>query len=353
MKSALSLATGDRQRLFWYLQALGWGGVLIVATGVAVYLPVNHAVILAVFRTVFGLAVTSFVLRPLFRRARRRKPVFSWARLAGLVLLCGFLGLADAAAVFGAARLLRADLEPAGMRQFLAFSIFMRSALYGYWSLLYFGIHAWLDGQQNQLRVAQAEAALRSSELQVLRSQVNPHFLFNALSAILSKSENPQGVRQTTLALAEYLRFSLSQRGDTEPLGVELAALENYLRVEKARFEEKLEYHIAADPRSTRAMAPVALVQPLLENAIKHGQRSPVRPLKVEISSRLENGRLVVTVTNTGRWIEPAGPASTGIGLANLRRRLELLYGDQASLTHEKENGWVRARVCLPAGLPS
>jgi LytS/YehU family sensor histidine kinase len=90
------------------------------------------------------------------------------------------------------------------------------------------------------------------------------------------------------------------------------------------------------------------LVQPLLENAIKYGQKTSPPPLCIAIEAQLSEGRLLLVVENTGRWVEPRSPKSTGIGIANLRKRLHLLYGDQAALTFDRTATAVRAQVSLP-----
>src|SRR5690606_4462911 len=181
--------------------------------------------------------------------------------------------------------------------------------------------------QRVQMELAEAEAAAQTSELKALRAQINPHFLFNALGSILAESNNPANVRELTLALSEFLRFSLQQRGEFEPLKTELNALTNYLQVEKSRFGDKLEYRITASDEARATPVPRTLIQPLLENAIKYGQRSEVRPLRLTIDARVEDGFLLLRVMNTGRWVAPETNPSTKTGLANLRRRLQLLYG--------------------------
>ena len=105
----------------------------------------------------------------------------------------------------------------------------MRCGIYALWVSLYISINHFIDTAREQLRLAQLETETRESELQLLRAQVNPHFLFNALNTILAVAEEPQRVSETTHALADYLRFSLAQNSELHPLGKELDALENYL----------------------------------------------------------------------------------------------------------------------------
>jgi LytS/YehU family sensor histidine kinase len=233
----------------------------------------------------------------------------------------------------------------------LPMGVLLRWSLLVIWSLLYFGIKLWLETAAARLQAAESEAAARTSELRQLRAQVNPHFLFNALNSVLAEKDNASAVELITLELAEYLRFSLRPAGDCQTLGEELDALEHYLRVEKARYEEKLEYVIEAEPQVRRVRVPVATVQPLLENAMKYGRQTSPVPLRVVLSAALdrETGALRITVRNTGRWLEFDATRSHGIGLANLRRRLELLFGAEGQLTHGVDDGWVWVEVTLPA----
>jgi LytS/YehU family sensor histidine kinase len=190
------------------------------------------------------------------------------------------------------------------------------------------------------------------SELALLRYQMQPHFLFNALTAVMAVSGDREKVEALTQSLADYLRFSLSKSDeDSSPLGDELEALENYLHVEKIRFAENLNYHINADQETRAFVVPSQLVQPLLENAIKYGQQTSPMPLSILIQARRAGANLQLLVENTGSWVDPSASSrdqGMGIGIGNLRRRLQLLYGERASLTYEHSPEWVRAMVTLP-----
>jgi LytS/YehU family sensor histidine kinase len=193
----------------------------------------------------------------------------------------------------------------------------------------------------------------QKSELELLRYQVQPHFLFNALSAVMAVSNDKEKVEELTQSLADYLRFSLRKRNDDySPLDEELEAMENYLHVEKIRFEEKLRFRIDADEEARVFVVPRQLVQPLLENAIKYGQQTSPMPLSIRIEAQITGDRLHLTVENTGSWVEPSASSGMGIGITNLRRRLELLNGDRATLTHEHSPERVRALVTLPIRKP-
>lgn len=338
-------------QLFWRLQALGWtvATVTVVTFSTIGYFSLADATVLGVARNLFGLGVTT-ALCPLYRRIRLR----AWTRgqyaliALGIFFLCGGIAWVDGqftnavASGFGIAQ------KTPLMGQFLLGSTVMRWASYLVWSLLYFVITFWIETQAEHIRAARAEAAARASELRLLKAQVNPHFLFNALNSIQALAGDEARARPLIQAFADYLRFSLDQRWDVQRLGAELEALENYLCVEKVRFEEKLDFCIEADAAARATAAPVALVQPLLENAVKYGQRSGAWPLRIRIRAEREGGMLVVSVFNTGEWVNPEQSDSTGLGLESLRRRLELLYGGDGKLQVAPVPGGVQAVVRIP-----
>jgi LytS/YehU family sensor histidine kinase len=217
------------------------------------------------------------------------------------------------------------------------------------WLLLYFGIKSFM-------RHSAIEREFQRSEIRLLRSQVNPHFLFNALTTIMAVRKDEEQVALVTQSLADYLRFSLSQQEEDQlshPLGQELEALENYLEVEKVRFQKNFESRIEVTHEARAVGVPSALVQPLLENAIKYGQQTSPLPLRVAITARVAEGKLHLTVENTGRWVEPGLTRSPGIGIANLRKRLHLLYGNHARVSFDLAGSAVKARVSLPIQSPA
>jgi len=352
VKLGVSLDPDRREGLFWRLQAFGWGMTLIISVTMTSYLSLENGLALSIFRTAFGVVTSGYLLRPLYRGMRASGSVFTPVRVSTIVAICIALGVADTITTLAVADLLGVSRVMVALREVFSVSFLMRAALYAFWSILYFFILSLLDAQQEQLRAIRTEAALRARELQMLRSQVKLHFLHDSLTSVLAASDDPPAVRRLTLALTEYLRSALEQRGDFSPLGEELTALESYLRVEKARLGDGLEYAIEAGPGAADVSAPVSLLLPLLENAIRYGQLAPMRPLRIEVSAVVEGDRLVLSVVNSGYWVPPAADASPGAGLANLRRRLELIYGGDASLTVEPGNASVTACIRLPMAPP-
>ena len=127
-----------------------------------------------------------------------------------------------------------------------------------------------------------------------------------------------------------------------------LDALESYLKVEKIRFTDRLEYTIQADAAARSKLVPGALVQPLVENAIKFGQRTSPQPLRIAIQARLREGDLEVLVENSGHWVSEEDLSSTGIGLSSLGQRLQLLCGPRATVSVKSPPDSVILQVILP-----
>ncbi len=334
-----------RLRLFWRLQAFGWiTSALIGVPFAATFFGVGFILVILA-RTLFGFLVTCG-LRYLYRLIRARTENI-WITGAGVLLLCGTLGALDGA-VAQYFYQPKADLPFADQLEQLFFlSFVVRSIIYWVWSLLYFGINFWLDAQAERLHRARVEAEAEASELRFLQAQTHPHFLFNALNTILSEIDNPKA-RSLIQALSEYLRFSIRKHRESEPLGLELDALENYLEVEQVRFQKRFTYGVDVTSEARCICVPNACVQPLLENAIKYGRQTCPEFLAVRVSARVTGEILLIAVHNTGRWVIPESGRSTKTGIDNLRRRLSLIYGESASLTLSHDDEGVLAEIQLP-----
>ena len=335
------------QRLtFWPLQIGGWALLMVFPFGIWLASGRNDSpfIWLAFARGPSGFVLTS-ALRPLCRRlfdARLHYAIL----FPGLVVSSLILGFLELEATCWLGRSL--GFEALGFSILYGGAWIMRSILLFLWFLLYFGI-------KSLKRSLEVEREFQKAEVRLLRSQMNPHFLFNALTTIMAVRRDEAKVELVTQSLADYLRFSLQQEQQEQnevaahPLGDEITALENYLRVEKVRFCDDLEWSIDAEADALRTLVPSALVQPLLENAIKYGQETGPRPLRVSITAKVVQGNLEIEVFNSGYWVEGDRTHSGGVGLTNLRRRLELIYGHAASLDIRHGQSTVTVCVSLPA----
>jgi hypothetical protein len=235
---------------------------------------------------------------------------------------------------------------------------YYRSGLLVCWSLLYFGLRLTFESIEKDSRLAYATAGRSQAELQMLRAQMNPHFLFNALNTIRGGLEKPEPeLKSTVQSLADYLRYSLDHGSeDLVPLGDEYDAMRDYLEVEKSRFRGDLACDCQMEEALRSVLVPGIALQPLVENAIKYGRETSDLPLQVKVRiSEGSAGMLQMTVSNSGRWLEPESTSNTSnkksshLGLQNLRRRLELLYPGKHCLEIEDGNGWVTVAVQIPA----
>ncbi len=221
------------------------------------------------------------------------------------------------------------------------------------WCAIYFGYQIIRERNSAEFRAMEAESLALRNELERLQAQISPHFLFNALNTVIASRDDPEAIDTVTQALANYLRFLLRPAATLEPLAREIDALEEYLTVQSARFGDALVTRIDCDTDVRRVLVPPVMIQPLVENAIKYGIASEARPVQVVVSAHRESEWLVVEVANTGRWAPAILRQSTGTGLSSLTRRLKLLVGSSAALTHTETGGWVRVRIRMPATAPS
>jgi sensor histidine kinase YesM len=204
---------------------------------------------------------------------------------------------------------------------------------------------------REQVRASQLEKSLVEARLLALRYQVNPHFLFNALnSAIAMVNHEPTRVTPFLHRLASFLRSAVrAEQNLTVPLVEEIEKLSAYLDVEKVRFEERLEVTLDFPPELGQCQVPELILQPLLENAIRHGMNQSAKVRRIRLGAAREGDRLHLEVANTGQLGMGADPAKhTGGGLNNLRERLKILYQERGNLTLTEADGWVYARLSLP-----
>ncbi len=200
-----------------------------------------------------------------------------------------------------------------------------------------------------------AQLAEERARLESLRYQLNPHFLFNALNSIygLVYPHSP-AAGDVVRRLADFCRDTLTRPGGRwQPLGDELTMLGNYLRIEQARWRERLKVEFDLDPAAGAYLVPPFLLLPLVDNAVKHGGATSPDILVIRLATRLEpDGAVTLIIANTGHWVESSGPrppTSTGVGLENIRARLGHAFGGKHGLDVESSAGWVTLTLRLPA----
>lgn len=208
--------------------------------------------------------------------------------------------------------------------------------------------------RQRELRQAQLETRLASAELEKLRMQIHPHFLFNTLQAAITLvQEDPHAAEDVLLRLSALLRISLDQMESNEiPLARELEFLDMYTGIQSARFGERLAVEIHAEPDTLNLLIPPLILQPLVENAIRHGIGKHKGKDCVEIFAHRKDGGLQIEVWNANSTAEEEGEKLflRGVGLRNTRARLEQLYGTKGQLIFRSlARGGVVVLISIPA----
>ena len=208
------------------------------------------------------------------------------------------------------------------------------------------------EARDARLRSSLLENQLNLARMDALKMQVNPHFLFNALNSIAALIETERNIEayHATELLGGLLRSSLDQSGERMlPLEQELTFVERYVEVEKVRFGSRIEFRIDADEESRRCEVPALILQPLIENAIKHTVNRNAKSVAIDLRARVSDDRLEVVLSDDGPGIEDAGRVAEGYGLKNVRERLELLYEGAVALdVANRSEGGVRASISLP-----
>jgi two-component system, LytTR family, sensor kinase len=222
-----------------------------------------------------------------------------------------------------------------------------------YWVIvaLNHGIYYYEQSRARELAWARLETDLANAQLQVLNMQLHPHFLFNTLHSISTLiSEDPETARQMVLKLSELLRASLNKiEQPAVPLQQELELLECYISIEQTRFKDRLTIEREIDPNTLACEVPTMILQPLVENAIRHGIGKHRQADRISIVVRRSNGRLLLEVQNRIGSVENGGPAPRGIGLSNTRARLEQLYSNHHSFEiTNRDGGGVAVTLTLP-----
>jgi len=204
------------------------------------------------------------------------------------------------------------------------------------------------NGVRIQMKLEEQHLLLLQARMEALQNQINPHFLFNTLNSVSSLVRfDPDTAREVIIKLATILRRLLNSSESFVPLREEIDFIDNYLDIEVVRFgRDKLRVIKDLEPESLESMVPAMLLQPLVENSIKHGLSSKVEGGSIHLRSRLGVKDLIIEVEDDGIGISGAqsieksnGFSRTGIGMANIAERLKVLYGDTSKMTVESQSG--------------
>ncbi|OFY70756.1 MAG: hypothetical protein A2Y71_15490 [Bacteroidetes bacterium RBG_13_42_15] len=215
------------------------------------------------------------------------------------------------------------------------------------WSILYFGLKFWINMVDEKIRASRADADSRQAQLQMLRYQINPHFLFNTLNSIraLIRRETESAEMMIT-EFSEFLRYTLQHNNKTYiPLDEEIEIVRKYLLLEKIRFEKRLVYSFENSGDSLKVPVLCFLLQPFVENAIKHGLKNSPSGIALAIRSYIMDDELHLEIENTGQWVPETEESGTGI--KNAADRLATAYPGNHTFDIEKGEKMVRVSISI------
>ena len=327
----------DKNRAFWRLQMLGWGGAFAfrVATSIANERPWDFLIVVAI-AAIGGFSISS-VLSVIYSNLINRSPLVTWTTTAVVLMV--------AVTVYAFINAWTIDVyqggSDAGFAQLMIGVFYIDMTLLGAWSALYYAINFFLQVEQQTDRLEKLEMQATSAQLAMLRYQLNPHFLFNTLNSIstlvLLKQTEPANAMLTRLS--GFLRHTLiAQPGGKVTVAQEVETLKLYLDIERMRFEDRLRTDFRIDDMAARACIPSFLLQPLIENAIKYGVSAQEEGARISLAAQVIGSHLRLTVSDTGPGLQGSQrnaesialrESSTGVGLANIRDRLAQAYGDE------------------------
>ncbi|QMW22649.1 sensor histidine kinase [Sandaracinobacteroides saxicola] len=320
----------DKNRAFWVLQSGGWIAYFMLRAlgGLANRMGVGF-ILPTILVTVTGFSLT-LLMAWAYRLIIRLKPVWVWTLTVAILIVAAVLF--SVLEVWAHATFYEAGWRPQGVEFFGA--ILLTLAVLGAWTGLYYGINYYLLLDEQSDRLERMASQANAAQLEMLRYQINPHFLFNTLNSISTLVLLQQTERANTMLsrLSSFLRYSLvGEQAGMATLEQEVAALKLYLEIERTRFEDRLRATFDIEPRALEGRLPSLLLQPLVENAVKYAVTPQEEGADIDVSARIVGERLQISVADTGPGLieGKVGPTSegTGVGLGNIRERLLQAFG--------------------------
>jgi two-component system, LytTR family, sensor kinase len=236
--------------------------------------------------------------------------------------------------------------DPGALRLLSTFTVSVLSmsftGILTYWLVvgLYQSVHFYQAAMERQTIAAQLETQLSHAELENLKSQLHPHFLFNSLHTIgVLMQEDVEAASHLLVSLGDLLRMALERRENEITLRSELEFVGKYLEIEQTRFHDRLKVRMDVPPDLLGVYVPSLALQPLVENAIKHGISVDSAAGRLEIAAQRNNGRVSLRVRDDGPGLAPGSRLRFGVGLTNVQSRLKQLYGEESSLELTRGDG--------------
>jgi two-component system LytT family sensor kinase len=340
----------DKNRAFWILQSIGWGGYFFLRTisGFANsmgWMWLVHTLLL----TLTGYSLT-LLMASLFRRLIKIQPI--WTLVLSLMAVMVAATTFSVIETWSVSTFLKPNFKPVGVAYLGA--IILDFPLLAAWTALYYGINYFLLLEDEIRQREKLESQASTAQLAMLRYQLNPHFLFNTLNSIstLVLLKHTERANAMLARLSSFLRYTLANEPTAKvTLAQEVETLKLYLEIEKMRFEDRLRPHFKIESETIGARLPSLLLQPLIENAIKYAVTPAENGADIWITAKPEGQavRIEVADNGNGEGAEISATQSTGVGLANIRDRLSQAYGGAHRFeTRKNERGGFSVILEIP-----
>lgn len=342
----------ERQRLFWIYQALGWGGMSLynlimrgyfshfffgelvnsVVSGICLFISTSLLVILFKTKLKFD------------KLARTILTIIMLAIVSSILaqLLYGMVVIPNQQAIYGQ------EIGLGWLELLMALPNMLLVTLV--WASIYVLVQKQLQLQLANQNKTNLINSLKSAQLDLLMSQINPHFIFNAINNIRSLiNEDSEKSRLMLANLSDVMRYTMQHHKKLVIFRNELDVVESYLSINQLQYEKRLQLQWSIDEQTLEYLIPKMLLQLMVENAIKHGIGKLRHGGRIEISAYVEADIWYIVVKNSGE-LKLDKRTNTGIGIDNIKKRLKLIYKDKAYFTLEQGSHFVVATVGLPVG---
>ena len=339
--------TGNRN--FWIAQVIGWS--IVGFSNFAVQLIAEYELSLAFANSsltmVIGILVTS-----LYRNLIKKQDWKYWkfSTIIGLIIGSTILLTSVFMALSSFVFIYVLKFEGLTIVDILS-NLFIFGIMFLAWTLIYFCVHYFNSWHNAELEKWKLAAEVKDAQLGALKSQINPHFIFNALNNIRALIlEDPEKARTMLVNFSDLFRYSLQYTDQSKvPLEQEIAVVKQYLELLSIQFEDKLQYDIQVDPQLNQYDIPPMILQLLVENAIKHGVSQNKEGGTIQVNIHQGNGLLLIDVKNSGSLKAKATLGERlGVGLDNIKKRLDLIYNGKASMKMQEIENHVVASIQIP-----
>jgi two-component system LytT family sensor kinase len=343
----------SRNKVYWISQSVGWA-VYAAANLIALYSFETFTWqkgLLFIFICLMGIVSTHYLRTTIRRKDWLELPL---TKIIPRVLISSLIIGIFLSLIFFAVNLTGSFFDMSKFKPGTpVIWVINLSSVILLWQLIYFSVHFFQNYKKVEIEALIWEAAVKDFELKTLKSQLNPHFMFNALNSIRALiEEDPASAKGAVTKLSNILRYSLRiEKSETVALEDEMQTVIDYLDLEKIRFEERLSYTAKIDENAARIEIPPMMIQTLVENGIKHGISKRTDGGKISINSFVDDSQLHIQISNTGHFNEEDLKHATGFGIQNTKHRLNLLYGE-TGIFHIRNTSQseVLAEIIIPTG---